>query len=247
MTLATSISLLLLVPIIPRLAAAEGKSAVQQVYTEAAKRHQEDPRNVKAAWELARACFDLADLATNKAERAAIAEQGIASARQAVALASNSAPTHYYLSLNLGQLARTRTFGALRLVRQMEQEFLTARNLEERFDYAGADRAVGLLYRDAPSFGSIGDRTKARQHLERAVELEPGYPDNRLCLLESYLEWGDESAARKQLAALEQIWPEARQKFSGPAWARGWADWDARLEQAKKKLDGAPRLETPRH
>jgi hypothetical protein len=65
-----------------------------------------------AAWQFGRACFDLAEFATNNTERASLAEQGIAACRQAMARESNSAPAHYYLGMNLGQLAETK--GAVR-------------------------------------------------------------------------------------------------------------------------------------
>src|SRR6266496_3386808 len=48
----------------------------------AARQHYEaSPTNRVAAWEFARACFDRAEYATNNAERAAIAMQGIAACR----------------------------------------------------------------------------------------------------------------------------------------------------------------------
>ena len=103
---------------------------------------------------------------------------------------SNLAPAHYYLGMNLGQLARTRGLSALRLVNQMQREFTRARDLDEHFDWAGPDRNLGLLYRDAPAFASIGSRSKAREHLMRAVELAPRYPENRLNLVETYLQLG---------------------------------------------------------
>ena len=87
---------------------------------------QTHTNDATAAWEFARACFDFADYATNDTEHAAIAIQGIAASRQAIAREPNSAPGHYYLGENLGQLARTETIGALKLVKEMEREFKTA-------------------------------------------------------------------------------------------------------------------------
>ncbi len=75
-------------------------------------RYQNEPRDTEAAWQFARACFDLADVATESAERAEVAEQGIAACRQALARDPNSAPLHYYLGMNLGQLAQTKGLGS---------------------------------------------------------------------------------------------------------------------------------------
>jgi tetratricopeptide (TPR) repeat protein len=208
-------------------------------YQQAEKRYQTQPLDDEAAWQFARACFDLADVATTRTERASLAERGIAATRQVIIRAPNLAPAHYYLGMNLAQLAQTKGLGALRLVTQMEHEFTLVLKLDEQLDFAGADRNLGLLYRDAPSIGSIGSRSKARQHLERAVELAPQYPENRLNLIEAYLKWGNHTGAQGELRAAEQLWPSARTNFVGAAWASSWADWQPRREKLTRKLQGS--------
>jgi hypothetical protein len=219
----------------------------QKTFTEKQAACEKRPDNTPAAWQFARACCDWAEFATNRAQRAEIAEQGIATCRRLLAREPKSGPGHYYLGLNLGQLARTRSLGALRLVSQMEVEFTAAIGLDEQFDYAGADRSLGLLYRDAPAIGSIGSRAKARQHLERALALAADFPENRLNLMESELKWNERIAARRELKALEEAMPSARKKLAGPAWTASWADWDARLLAARNKLEEPARLDAPRH
>src|SRR5206468_1564673 len=140
---------------------------LERIYREARARFQEANSNsVEADWQLGRACFDLADLARKDSERALLAEEGISACRSALARKYGSAPAHYYLAMNLGQLARTKSIGALKLVREMESEFKAAIELDEKFDYAGAHRSLGLLYKEAPGWPtSIGSRGKARSHL----------------------------------------------------------------------------------
>lgn len=225
----------------------DDNTAARKAFQEAKRQHEAKPNNVEAAWQFARATFDLADAVSSKSERADVAQQGISACNQALEKTPNCAALHYYLALNDGELARTRTFGALRLVDQMESEFLKAIELDKSFDYAGPDRSLGLLYRDAPSIASIGSRTKARAHLERAVELAPGYPDNRLSLIESELKWNDRKSARHELKLLEDSWPAARAQFTGPKWSASWADWDSRLDKIRRTLGEPARLESPRH
>jgi hypothetical protein len=209
---------------------------VNQNYQAAQARYQQAPAEVEAAWQFGRALFDLAHLATNKTERAKLAERGIGICQQAVARQSNSAPAHYYLAMNIGKLAQTRGFSALRLVNQMEREFARARELDERLDSAGPDRNLGLLYRDAPSIVSVGNRGKARQHLKHAAELAPDFPENRLNLIEAYVQWSERKPAQQELASLAQLWPRARTNLAGVAWVESWADWEPRFEKLKAKL-----------
>ena len=219
----------------------------REAFNQAKGEYEAHPQEAQSAWHFARATFDLADFATNKSERADLAQKGIAACKQALAKTPDSAPLHYYLGLNEGQLAQTKMFGALKLVDQMEGEFTKAIALDPSFDYAGAERSLGLLYRDAPVLGSIGSRTKSRSHLERALELAPQYPENRLNLVESEIKWGDRKSARHQLKLLEDDWQRAHAQFSGLSWASSWADWETRLEKVKKTLEEPPRLESPRH
>ncbi len=203
---------------------------------------QSNTNDVTAAWEFARACFNFADFATNDTEHAAIARQGIDASRQAIACGSNSAPAHYYLGENLGQLARSETLGALKIVKEMEREFKTAIRLDGHFDYAGPERSLGLLYRDAPGWPmSIGSRRKALEWLLRAKKLAPGYPENDLNLAEAYLEWHERAAAKRELQALDAVWPAARTNLAGPAWEPSWADWSARREAVRKCLSETSR------
>jgi len=222
-------------------------SAPQRAFELAKQERERHPDDPEAAWHFARATFDLADTATQSSDRAEIAQQGISACTEALVKAPDSAPLHYYLALNQGQLARTRSLGALKLVDQMEIEFTKAIALNASFDYAGPERSIGLLYRDAPAWASIGNRTKARQHLQRAIQLEPEYPENRLILIETALKWGDRKGARQELKLLEDSWHHAHARYEGPAWARSWSDWEARLDKIKKTLDETPRLEAPRH
>jgi tetratricopeptide (TPR) repeat protein len=203
----------------------------RQVYLEARTLHENAPTNVAAAWHFARACFDWAEFATNDTQRAGLAHEGIEASRSLVASEPKLAVAHYYLALNLGQLARTESLGALKLVDEMEKQFKTAAELEPKLDHAGPDRCLGLLYRDAPGWpASLGSRSKARRHLQRAVELCPDFPENQLNLIESQLRWGERKLVKRELPRVAKLLTRARTTLTGDAWAASWADWDKRWE-----------------
>ena len=209
---------------------------------------QSDTNDPAAAWQFARACFDFADFATNDTQRADVARQGIGACRELLARDTNCAPGHYYLAMNFGQLARAEapSLAAYKLVREMEREFKTAAGLDGNFDYAGPARSLGLLYRDAPKWPfSIGSRRKAREWLEQAAKLAPDYPDNRLNLFESHLQWREHAEAKHDLQILEALWPKAQTNFTGEAWERSWADWTARKAAAEQSLAQPPQPPQP--
>jgi tetratricopeptide (TPR) repeat protein len=211
-------------------------------FQDAHHRLQTETNSTEAGWQFARACFDLAELATNDTRRAAFANQAIAACRQVLARDTNSAPAHYYLGMAIGQLADSKhNLSSLGMVKDMEHEFLTAFTLDKLFDFAGPDRNLGLLYAQSPAIISVGSRSKARLHLERAVKLAPDFPENRLNLIEAYSKWGDSAAALRELKALEKLWPDAQKKFTSDDWAASWPDWEKRINNVKKKLEDTPK------
>src|SRR5439155_14841534 len=58
----------------------------QRLYQEAKARWRKETNSVEAAWQFGRAAFDLAELATTDASRAALANEGIEACRRAIAI-----------------------------------------------------------------------------------------------------------------------------------------------------------------
>ena len=99
----------------------------------------------EARIELAKETVLFGDIAADGTEREAVALEGIEACRT-ILQNTNLAAGNYYLALNLGQLARTRSLTALSLVKQMEQHFKEAITLDPSYDHAGALRHLGELY-----------------------------------------------------------------------------------------------------
>lgn len=227
----------------------EAALRAERLFAEAQKRFRAEPANAEAAWQFGRAAFDRAEFAANDSHRAAIAEKGVAACRQAIARDWKVAAAHYYLALNLGQLAEgMRDLGGLKLVAEMERELKAARQIDPGFDFAGPDRSLGMLYRDAPGWPiSVGSRAKARCHLRRAVNLAPVYPENWLRLLEAYLAWGEKKAARAELKTTEDMLEQARENLTGEQWTATWQDWEKRWAKIKTRAtEPLKPLKTPR-
>lgn len=220
---------------------AQAEAAFNQAWTH----YQANTNSDLAAGALARASSDLADVATNDTQRAEAARRGIAVCRRWLAREPDSAPGHYYLGMNLGKLAQAEapSFAAYRLVYEVEAEFKTAAKLDAKYDYAGPARTLGLLYFRAPGWPlSIGSKRKAREWLERAASLAPGYPPNQLNLAEAQLKWRQRDELAGTIKKMDDIWPAAQTNFVGQSWQQEWREWDARRAAVKagyERLRGA--------
>ena len=96
----------------------------------AQQNYQAATNSTTNALALAQACFTLAELATNDTQRAQVSRRGIEVCRQWLARAPNSAPGHYYLAMNLGQLAKAEapSVAAYRLSMKSRMNFTPRRN-----------------------------------------------------------------------------------------------------------------------
>lgn len=198
--------------------------------------YQADTNSTAAALAVGRTSAELAGLTTNDFQRAEVAQRGIAVCRQWLVKEPNSGPAHYYLAIDLGQLAQAKapSLTSYRLVHEVEHEFKKAAELDVTFDHAGPARTLGLLYFQAPGWPlSVGSKTRAREWLNRAAELAPNYPGNQLNLAEAQLKWREHKELEATMNKLDTIWPIAKTNLVGEAWQESWQDWNARRTALK--------------
>jgi hypothetical protein len=219
--------------------AAEFRVSMERSYQEARTAWQRNTTNVEAIVRFGREAFDWAEIVTAGNQRAEIASEAVDALRLLKDRQPSLAEVRYFLAMNLGQLARTRTLGALKLVREMEQEFKAAIAIDPAVDFSGPDRNLGKLYHFAPGWPtSLGNDKKARLHLEAAVKRDPDYPGNRLAMVEFLLDRREVAAAKKELATLDEGWARAQKQWTGPAWEDEWQNWTEQRNKHRKQLAG---------
>ena len=218
-------------------AARTKKSFFEQRYHAALERYREDESDAAATIEYAAAAFDQSNLANQSSERAHIAKPAIASCRQLLTRSPSHAQGSYYLALNLGQLARTRWLGALKIVAEMEKRLLTAKAQDPQQDFAGPDRALGRLYFQAPGWpASIGHRKKGIDHLHQAITTAPDYPGNHLFYLEMLVSTKRFKTARSHMAVARAAIQRGRSQLTSEYWSYRWTEWDGRWQSLQEQL-----------
>lgn len=210
------------------------KRAAEESLVSARSQHKATTQFAVTARVLASSCFERAEFAEKDSERAELAREGAAVCRDWILRHPKDAGGHFFLAMNLGQLARTMNLGALKLVDEMKGSLFKARELDDKFEYAGPDRNLGQMYHQAPGWPiSLGDKKKARRHFDRALEIAADYPANWLNLIEAGMAWGDTALVKEQRRALEEVLPKARKALAGERWESHWVSWDDRLRKIR--------------
>jgi hypothetical protein len=209
----------------------------QERYDRALADYQKEKSNPELAIQYVLAAFEWAELALNSSDRASIAKPATDVCRQFLSSSSHQAQANYYLALNLGQLAKTKWLGALRIVTEMEKRLLTARSLGPSLDNGGPDRALSRLYFQAPGWPtSVGNKDKAIRHAKNAIAAAQNYPGNRLSYIEILLDQKMVQEAKQQEVITSDVLRNARGKLDSTYWSHSWKTWNTTWKTLRERL-----------
>ncbi len=162
---------------------------------------------------LCRVCFNLGELA-EPGQRQVYYEKGKQFAEILVREQPGRVEGHYWLAANLAGMAETGGPGtALRILPEVIEIFNKAASTDPVYDQAGAHRALGSIFCEAPPWPvSVGDLGRARHHLGLAVRIAPENSTNHLYLGYTLLQLGKRAEARAALqrvfrATSHSVWP----------------------------------------
>ncbi|HNF27300.1 MAG TPA: hypothetical protein PKV80_22690 [Leptospiraceae bacterium] len=150
---------------------------------------------------LSSAYFYKALFETNPKRQKLFYEHGVNYGREAATLNPRAIYGNYWYASNVGMLGICRgIMASLASIDPMKKSYEIVLKENEGFFFGGPHRALGRLYHMAPGWPiSIGSKSKALFHLERAVELGPEFFNNRLFLAELYVDIGQKDKAKAEL------------------------------------------------
>ena len=206
-------------------------------HKKASDAYSQEINNPEKAIAYAFAAFDWGEFAEGNAERASIANPAIRACRDHLN-SPQEAAANYYLALNLGQLARTKWLGALKIVREMEERLQASRSMDPSLDYGGPDRALSRLYFQAPNWPtSIGNSKKAIKHAKAAIAAAPNYPGNHLLYMEILLDQGLNREAITISESFPLIMKKSRDVLNSEYWKFTWKIWDETWNSIRNQVE----------
>ena len=183
-----------------------------------------DPRNVEAAWKLARADYWLGNHAPGP-ERRGFLESGIDAGRKAAALRPALPEGYFWIAADMGALAES--FGlrqGLKYRKPIKDAIETVLRLDPAFMDGSGDRALGRWYFKVPRlFG--GDRTLAETHLRKSLSYNPDSTVSHFFLAELLDDEGRKDEARAEF-----------QKVVDAPLSRDWAPEDREYKERARRI-----------
>ena len=177
------------------------------------------PSDYDTQWQAAEAWAFVADNEANVTVRITAAKHGILLARQARELQPERVEGHYWYAITVGLLADVDRGYGLKAVGEMEPALRRAMALDERYDYGGPVRVLGILLLRTPSPPvSIGSSRKGLRLLQHAAELFPDYPENILYLAEALRDLHRNIEARELLKKVINAPPWSNRQFENVGW-----------------------------
>jgi tetratricopeptide (TPR) repeat protein len=123
-------------------------------------------------WREARGASLLGRSLRDATQRSRLIERALAAGRRATAAASDRIEGHYFLAVALAFDAEDSQ--ELERIEPLVEQAERATTVDASYDDAGPLRLLGKIYLEAPEWPtSIGDKEKAVELLQRAVELSP--------------------------------------------------------------------------
>ncbi len=152
-------------------------------------------------WRGSRAGSWAARRVPEEARKARFAESAVKLANAAVVADPGRPEGHYYHAIAAGLLASADHGYGLDAMKIMMEDASRLVHIDERWNYAAAHRLLGNFYHKSPGppIGK-GSNRKAREHLDRAVQLSPEYPGNWISLIELDVDDEDIERGRANLA-----------------------------------------------
>lgn len=191
--------------------------------TDAAHRLEQAARALRddyaAQCEAAETLAFVSENETNTNLRREAAKSGIVLARHASELKPGGVGGHYWYAINVGLLADVDRSYGLAAVGEMKPALQRAIEIDERCDYAGPLRVLGILHLRTPAPPvSIGSARKGLKLLQRTVELFPDYPENYLYLAEALRDTGRVGEARVAVRKVLDAAPWPDRQFESSQW-----------------------------
>jgi tetratricopeptide (TPR) repeat protein len=158
---------------------------------------ENDPKNVRALYELSKVCYLLGDEAEEKDAKLKLFYRGRDYGKSAIELDDESPDAHFWYMVNVGRVGQTKgVLNSLVLVPTVREEIETVLELDPA--HIGALDARAMLYYELPGLLG-GNLNKSIEALNKGIALDSNYTLLYVDMAKVYMKKKDYEQARQYL------------------------------------------------
>ncbi len=155
---------------------------------------EDNPKNVRALYELSKVCFLLGDEAEEKDAKLKLFYRGRDFGESAIDLDEESPDAHFWYMVNVGRVGQTKgVLNSLVLVPTVRKEIETVLEIDP--EHTGALDAQAMLYYELPGLLG-GNLNKSVESLNKAIGLDSNYTLLYVDMAKVYIKKKDYEQAR---------------------------------------------------
>lgn len=146
------------------------------------------PQNFDIAWRVARLVYFAGNFGVGydtfkKDKKMEIFKYGYEAADIARKTKTDRVEGYYWYAVNLGSYGLAKgMFSALGYAEEARDSLLKSAQLDPKYHWGGPYRVLGRFYQEVPTFISFGDKKKAEEYFNKAIEIAPDYRLNTIDL-----------------------------------------------------------------
>ena len=179
---------------------------LRKAVTDLNRARRESEKSFDVEWRLSKYNYYLGRHTTDQDEKAKAFSDGVAAGKAAIRLDPNKPDGHFWYGANLGAQANENPLSSgVTSLGEIRDAMSRVIELQPNYEMASAYDVLGQLELGTRLMG--GSAEKAKEYLEKAVEIEKFNGEARIHLAEAYLALGRDADAKKQLEYVLQMKP----------------------------------------
>lgn len=192
-------------------------------------------------WKASKIQTLLYQLADSRKQRLATATAGVDYAVKCINKTPSDPACYYFHAINTGLYYQTKIVGYQKGLKTMISDCDTIIKLDPKYEHGGAYRILSQIYSEIPASAAhpdsvVRDIDKALRYANKAVEIDPIYPENQLVLAKVLLEADNKPDAAIPFLTARELLPNWIRHEDYPVWKKDIEKLEKPLSKYTKSL-----------